>query len=188
MLTHLCGTPAVATKTLDLFKNSKVGCNDFLGTSDLQLEALYFHSMVQGGSCVSTDDIIGWQLDFNATSRVVEWGWRTMFDANLPSPKFWVLIPGTFFWISGTHLGRPGFLKALPKLLNNMTENYVTGSCCKAEHALERLIPAMVRYCGGEVVEMVARSDLLGTSSVWTFICSTKKIGFEWSVKEYFRQ
>ena len=54
----------------------------------------------------------------------------------------------------------------------------------------KRLIPAMVRYCGGEVVEMVARSDLLGTSSVWTFIwvCSTKNIGFEWSVNEYFRQ
>ena len=42
-----------------------------------------------------------------------------------------------FFWISGTHLGRPGFLKALPKLLNNMTENYVTGSCCKAEQAFD---------------------------------------------------
>ena len=177
MLTHLCGTPAVATKTVDLFKNSKVGLIGphemvFLGQATYNWRYCTFTPWCKEDrtftQMISVVD--NWILTPPQEWPAMEWGWRTMFGANLPSPKFWVLIPGTFFWISGTHLGRPGFLKALPKLLNNMTENYVTGSCCKAEHAMERLIPTMVRYYGGEVVEMVARPDFLGTSSVWTFI------------------
>lgn len=80
--------------------------------------------------------------------------WPMISKRPLPSMSTCTIVANSFFWVRGDQLLEGDLPKAIPALLASMPYGYETGSAAQTSHALERLIPTMIRSKGLKVEEV----------------------------------
>ena len=159
MIQNLCGTADSAKTIIQFFREHRevgvIGPHDlvFMGAN-----ATFTANFCQFIECRPWD--VGERKFFHeAELDAMKWAWNAMNGTNLPAGRIWTIIPGTFFWVRGASLSKvnkPWLYEAIPKLLGNMTEGYVTGSYGNAEHAMERWMATIVRRDGGMIADILS--------------------------------
>lgn len=77
--------------------------------------------------------------------------WPMISKTPMPPYSQFTIVANSFFWVRGDQLLEGDLPKAIPALLASMPYGYKTGSSAQTSHALERLIPTMVRSKGLKV-------------------------------------
>lgn len=162
MIQNLCGTVDSAKTVVQFFREHRevgvIGPHDlvFMGAN-----ATFTTNFCQFIECRPWD--VGERKFFHeAELDAMKWAWNAMNGTDLPPGKLWTIIPGTFFWVRGACLSKvnkPWLYKAIPKLLGNMTEGYVTGSYGNAEHAMERWMATIVRRDGNMIADILSAGN-----------------------------
>eukprot|EP00435_Cladocopium_sp_Y103_P018858 s2336_g4.t1 len=157
MIQNLCGSPDAARAAVEFFQtNPDVG---IIGPHTLTQFGRYVtyapgSLFCQLLECESGEPPTRPIFDMINDFQAMTWVWKVMNGNDLPRDDLWTIIAGDMFWIRGACLNNGQILRAIPILLNNMTEGYVEGSFGKPEHALERWIPTFLRVNGWMVAEM----------------------------------
>eukprot|EP00930_Biecheleria_cincta_P093312 TRINITY_DN8358_c0_g3_i1.p1 TRINITY_DN8358_c0_g3~~TRINITY_DN8358_c0_g3_i1.p1 ORF type:complete len:296 (-),score=38.36 TRINITY_DN8358_c0_g3_i1:146-1033(-) len=139
-LDSLCGSPSTVRHVMTRFARDTSLA--MVGGKYMVLNWPFFdHHWVSGGA---------WH---NTEIAAMRKAWPKISEGPMPSVFNFTIVANSFYWVRGDQLLRGDLLHAIPALLASMPLGYKTGSSAQTSHALERLIPTMIRSRGLKVEE-----------------------------------